>query len=95
MRIKYPINNPSQKHLSQEEVASCWTLCEKDKIELKQYRRDYRLFVALQLCAVRLYGRFLLNCNDVSPQITNYIALQLNLPPAFTVNTPTSVLIHK
>ena len=89
MRIKYPINNSTQKHLSQEEVASCWTLFEKDKIELKQYRRDYRLFVALQLCAVRLYGRFLLNCNGVSPQITNYIALQLNLSPAFTVNTPT------
>ena len=42
MRIKYPINNSTQKHLSQEEVASCWTLFEKDKIENQIFNVGYQ-----------------------------------------------------
>lgn len=75
MKIKNAINKHQhlQKKLSEEEIARYWTLSDKDKVELAQYRKDYRLFIAIQLCAVRLYGRFLINCNELSSQLTNYL----------------------
>ena len=77
-----------QNNISQEEIARHWTLSDEDKLELVQYRKEYRLFVAIQLCAVKLYGRFLLNCNELSTQITNYLTRQLELAPTLTVNNP-------
>lgn len=46
------------QQISQEEIAKYWTLSDNDKRELMQYRRNYKLFIGIQLCAVRLYGRF-------------------------------------
>ena len=77
------------KKLSQETIAKCWAFSIADKQELSQYRKDYRLFVAIQLCSVRLYGRFILNCQELSAEITNYLARQLELPPTLTFKIPT------
>ena len=45
---------------SDEEMVRDWTLSKADQTEVKRYRTSSRLFIAIQLCAVRLYGRFLL-----------------------------------
>jgi hypothetical protein len=77
-----------QNGISQEEMAKNWTLSNEDKRELMQYRKEYRLFIAIQICIVKLYGRFLLNCNELSAQIINYLTQQLGLEPALTVISP-------
>lgn len=41
--------------------------------------------IAIQICAVRLYGRFVHHVHDVSPHIVNYLGQQLDLPPSLTV----------
>jgi TnpA family transposase len=44
--------------------------------------------MAIQICAVRLYGRFLHRVHDLSPHIINYLGQQLDLPPSLTVEVP-------
>ena len=36
-------------------------------------QKRFRLYGAVQLCAVRLYGRFWDDVRELSPQITNYL----------------------
>jgi len=55
---------------------------------LEKYRKASRIFVSIQLCAMRLYGRFLVEVNELSPRIVNYINTQLGLPPSLTIVTP-------
>lgn len=73
---------------SDEEMARDWTLSEADKKEINRYSTNSRLFIAIQLCAVRLYGRFLVEVNDLSPLIVSYLNSQLELPPSLTISTP-------
>jgi len=73
---------------SDEEMARDWTLSENDQQEIGKYRKDYRLFIAVQLCTLRLYGRFLSEVNEVSPRIVNYLNTQLDLPPSLVIRTP-------
>ena len=81
-----PIKLPQD--FSDEEMARDWTLSDADKKEISKYRKSSRLFIALQLCAVRLYARFLAEVNDLSPRIINYLNNQLGLPPSLTLPTP-------
>jgi hypothetical protein len=48
---------------SGEKIARDWTLSESDKKEVNRYRTNSHLFIAIQLCAVRLYGPFLVEVN--------------------------------
>ena len=73
---------------SDEEMTRDWTLSDMDKEEISNYRKIFRLHIAIQICAVRLYGRFLNQVHDLSPQIVNYLGQQLNLPPSLVVQTP-------
>ena len=75
-----PISLPQE--FSDEEMARDWTLSEEDREEIGKHRKSSRLFIAIQLCAVRLYGRFLNGLHDLSPRIVNYLNRQLDLPPA-------------
>ena len=59
-----PVTLPQD--FSDEEMARDWTLSEMDKQEVGKYRKNPRLFIAMQLCAVRLYGRFLGEVNDLT-----------------------------
>jgi len=89
-----PITLPSD--FSDEEMARDWTLSDADKCMIGKFRKLNRTFIAIQLCAVRLYGRFLSEANDVSPRITNYINGQLKLPPSLSVQVPErEVTFHK
>lgn len=81
-----PISLPQA--LSDEELAKDWTLSECDRQEVEKYRGQYRLSVAIHICAVRLYGRFLNQVHDLSPHIVNYLGQQLDLPPSLTVELP-------
>jgi TnpA family transposase len=74
--------------LSDELLARDWTLSEDDTLFIKKYRRIFRQGMALQLCAIRVYGRFLNNWNDLSPQILNYINQQLELAPSLQTILP-------
>jgi len=81
-----PISLPQD--FSDEEMARDWTLLEGDQQEIERYRKGFRLYIAIQICAVRLYGRFLNQVHDVSPHIVNYLGQQLDLPPSLTVEVP-------
>lgn len=76
------------QEFSDEEMARDWTLSEADREEIGKHRKNSRLFVAIQLCAVRLYGRFLNRLHNVSPRIVNYLSRQLDLPPSLTIQVP-------
>jgi dsDNA-binding SOS-regulon protein len=76
------------QHFSDEEMARDWTLLEGDQHEIERYRKDSRLYIAVQICAIRLYGRFLQHVHDLSPHIINYLGQQLDLPPSLTVEVP-------
>jgi len=82
----HPVTLPQD--FSDEEMARDWTLSEADKKEVNRYRTNSRLFIAIQLCAVRLYGRFLTEVNDLSPLIVSYLSNQLKQPPSLTIHTP-------
>ncbi len=86
-RKRYRSISLSQE-FSDEEMARDWTLSEQDKEELGKYRKGSRLFVSAQLCAVRLYGRFVSDVNELSPRIVNYLNRQLSLSPSLTIQEP-------
>ena len=81
-----PISLP--QHFSDEEMARDWTLSESDRQEIERYRKNSRLYIAIQICAVRLYGRFLNPVHDLSPHIVDYLGQQLDLPPSLAVEVP-------
>ena len=49
---------------------------------------SYRLYFAIQLCAIRLQGGFLTAMSELSPRIINYLSSQFDLPLTFFVNEP-------
>ena len=71
-----------------EEMARDWTLSVDDRAVLDRSQKRFRLYDAVQLCAVRLYGRFLDDVRELSPRITNYLNHQLELPPSLAVDVP-------
>jgi len=77
-----------KKEFSDEEMARDWTLSSQDKLIVSKYRRNSRLLFAIQLCAVRLYGRFLKDISHLSPRILNYLNKQLDLPPSLAIEVP-------
>lgn len=73
------------QNFSDEEMARDWTLSDSDRANVCKYRKNSRLFIAIQLCSVRLYGRFLKQIHDLSLHIVNYLSQQLGLPPSLSV----------
>ncbi len=73
---------------SDEQMVRDWTLSQSDREAIGKYRKIFRLYIAIQICAIRLYGRFLNQVHDLSPEIVNYLGQQLNLPPSLVVQTP-------
>lgn len=73
---------------SDEEMVRDWTLSSAERQEIRKYRKNYRLHIAIQICAVRLYGRFLNQVHALSPHIVNYLGQQLDLPPSLTIQVP-------
>jgi TnpA family transposase len=72
-----------------EELGRHWTLSEADKHEVLRCRgEDNRRRFALQLCALRTYGRFVPNQAAVPVRILNYLGRQLDLPPTLFLPPP-------
>jgi hypothetical protein len=66
---------------SAEELVQYWTLSARDKAEVSTCRGEApRRRFAVQLCTLRLYGRFLPKAVAAPVAITNYLAQQLDLP---------------
>ncbi|MCH9697456.1 MAG: Tn3 family transposase [Gammaproteobacteria bacterium] len=85
-RRYHPVSLPQE--FSDEEMVRDWTLSEDDKSEIVKYSRNFRLFITIQLCAVRLYGRFLSEVHGISPRIVNHLCTQLDLPPSLNIEGP-------
>ena len=81
-----PISLP--QNFSDEEMVRDWTFSSAERQEIRKYRKNYRLYIAIQICAVRLYGRFLNQVHELSPHIVNYLGQQLDLPPSLTIQVP-------
>ena len=73
---------------SDEQMVRDWTLSEIDRAAVNKYRKNFRLFISIQICSVRLYGRFLNQAHDLSPHIINYLGQQLDLPPSLAIEVP-------
>ncbi len=72
-----------------EELARDWTLTEADIGEVLLCRgMDNCLRFALQLCVLRLFGRFLEEYDDPPVRIVNHFAAQLHLPPVLLLAPP-------
>lgn len=80
-----PITLPQE--FSDEEMFRDWQLSKEDCDELKKYQKRFRLHLAIQICGVRLYGRFISQVHDLSPRIS-HLRKQLDLPPALKIRTP-------
>jgi hypothetical protein len=76
------------QEFSDEELARDWTLTEHDLQEIGKYRKNSRLFISVQICSVRLYGRFINEVDVLSPRIVNYLNGQLGLSPSLTIKPP-------
>jgi TnpA family transposase len=64
-----------------EDLLQYWTLSERDIAEVLRCRGEaQRRRFAVQLCALRAYGRFLPEAVAAPVTITNYLARQLHLP---------------
>src|SRR2546428_13298425 len=66
------------QHVSDEALVRDWTLLDSDHHEIARYRKSFRVYIAIQICAVRLYGRFVNHVHEVSPHIVNYLGQQLD-----------------
>lgn len=82
------MSKPPNLLFTDEQLAYEWTLSEEDFIFIKRYRKPFRPWLAVQLCAIRLYGRFLEHCTDLSPRIVSYITSQLALEPTLSITVP-------
>ena len=81
-----PISLPDE--FSDEEMVRDWTLSQPDRIMVGKFRKQSRLYISIQLCSLRLYGRFMGTVHELSPRIIAYINDQLSLPPALTIQVP-------
>ena len=77
------------KDPTDEELARDWTLSDIDRRLVAQCRGDdNRRRFALQLCALRKYGRFLDDYEDAPVRITNHLSVQLGLDPLLFIESP-------
>jgi TnpA family transposase len=82
------MNNYTRK-FSDEEIAGDWTLSKSDLEHLQTVSKTYQLYVAIQICSIRLEGSFFDSIQNLSPHIINYLTSQIGLPPPLFVDEPT------
>lgn len=74
--------------LSEDEIIRDWSLSHSDKIFISKFNKNYRLWLYLQLCALKLFGQLLENPNTLNIQIIGYACKALDLPITATVKIP-------
>ena len=74
--------------ISDEELAHIWTLNPFETEFVNKHQFQYKLHVALQLCSLRKYGRFLEEVEGASTKVLNYLTSQIGQGASFKVNAP-------
>ena len=74
---------------SDDDLLRPWTLSEADTRESRRWRGDdKRRRFALQLCALRIFGRFVPKHMAVPVRLLNSLGRQLALPPTLCLPPP-------
>src|SRR5271155_3065022 len=72
-----------------DELARHWSLTPADLAAVNLCRGDdHRRRFALQLCTIRVYGRFLDDCRTAPLCIVNHLSRQLGLAPVLFLDRP-------
>jgi TnpA family transposase len=79
---------------SDEEMARDWTLSPEDLSEMKKYRKQAQLYLAIQLCCVKMYGRFIERTTDLSVRVISYLSSQLGLAVNLSAKMSTRKASH-
>ena len=72
--------------ISDEELAHIWTLNPYETEFINKHQFQYKLHVAIQLCSLRKYGRFLEEFEGISTKVLNYLNSQLDQGASFKVH---------
>ena len=81
-----PISLP--QNFSDEEMARDWTLTENESKRVGALSYGLPFVYRGANCAVRLYGPFIGEVDDLSIRILSYLSGQLNLQPIMTIQKP-------
>lgn len=65
-----------------------WTLSQRDLILVQKINKSHRLWMAVQIGSLRLFGQFLNNPNNLPSEIISYLCKQLSIPIVATVIIP-------
>lgn len=71
--------------LTEDEIIRDWSLDQNDKTFVRKFNNNYRLWVYLQLCSLRLFGQLLENPNTLNSQVIGHACKALELPIVATV----------
>lgn len=74
--------------ISEDEIVRDWTLDASSKKLVERVNKNHRVWFAVQLFAMKRYGRFLENPNELSSYVISYISKQLDLPLNFMIEKP-------
>lgn len=74
--------------LSEDEIIRDWTIDTASKNLIDRINKNHRIWFAIQLFAMKRYGRFLENPNELSSQVISYISVQLGVTFTFKIEKP-------
>ncbi len=78
----------TQTNLSEDEIIRDWSLTTDDKRFVGKFKTQYRLWIYLQVCALRMFGQLLENPNALDSRIVGHACNTMNLPILGTVEIP-------
>jgi len=78
----------SNHRISEDEIIRDWRFNKKDLSVVLTLNKPHRLWVAVQMCSLKLFGQFLDNPNDLASEIISYICKQLAVPITVRVEIP-------
>ncbi len=74
--------------LNEDEIIRDWSISKRDRNFISKFNRSYRLWIYLQLCALKLFGQLLEDLSSINGQIIAYACQNLQLNPVVTVSAP-------
>lgn len=74
--------------LTEDEIIRDWSLNNADNLFVMKFNKNYRLWIYIQICALRLFGQLLDNPNRLESKVIGYACKTLNLPIVATIDIP-------
>jgi hypothetical protein len=74
--------------LSEDEINRDWSLYVEDLAFVKKFRKQYQLWIYLQVCSLKLLGQLLENPNTLDTRIIVHACKSLTLDIIGTVKVP-------